>query len=273
MTLLGAEDHARALNAMLRHGRKPMSMTHGDFDYDYLRAARAGPGPAGRASAPRLRRPLRLAHVRPPRHQARADRGRAAPLPRALLRDVRAPRARARRDALPRPQHDRHAAQPRRGRRRHARLPRHGLSDVLLPAGGVHRQRGALEGRPTARSTPTRSGGGSSAAPARGCTSTPSRSATCAATAPPTALYAGERYVHAARRGRPARRARPARLHRGLRRDGLRRRRRRAARRPRGARASPATPRSLRSGAAWALRLLRRARRRARDPPRSARRR
>ncbi len=37
VTLLGAEDHARALRAMLRHGRKPMSMTHGDFDYDYLR--------------------------------------------------------------------------------------------------------------------------------------------------------------------------------------------------------------------------------------------
>jgi len=36
VTLLGAEDHARALKAMLRHGRKPMSMTHGDFDYPYL---------------------------------------------------------------------------------------------------------------------------------------------------------------------------------------------------------------------------------------------
>ena len=36
VTLLGAEDHARALRAMLRHGRKPMSMTHGDFDYAYL---------------------------------------------------------------------------------------------------------------------------------------------------------------------------------------------------------------------------------------------
>jgi len=36
VTLLGPEDHARALRAMERHGRKPMSMTHGDFDYDYL---------------------------------------------------------------------------------------------------------------------------------------------------------------------------------------------------------------------------------------------
>lgn len=37
VTLLGPEGHARALEAMERHGRKPMSMTHGDFDYDYLK--------------------------------------------------------------------------------------------------------------------------------------------------------------------------------------------------------------------------------------------
>ncbi len=43
VTLLGAEDHARALQAMLRHGRKPMSMTHGDFDYDYLEALALDP--------------------------------------------------------------------------------------------------------------------------------------------------------------------------------------------------------------------------------------
>ena len=36
VTLLDPEDHARALLAMERHGRKPMSMTHGDFDYDHL---------------------------------------------------------------------------------------------------------------------------------------------------------------------------------------------------------------------------------------------
>ncbi|MBA3422835.1 MAG: radical SAM domain-containing protein [Thermoleophilaceae bacterium] len=36
VTLLGPEDHAAALLAMQRHGRKPMSMSHGDFDYDYL---------------------------------------------------------------------------------------------------------------------------------------------------------------------------------------------------------------------------------------------
>jgi hypothetical protein len=36
VTLLSPDDHARALQVMHRHGRKPMSMTHGDFDYDYL---------------------------------------------------------------------------------------------------------------------------------------------------------------------------------------------------------------------------------------------
>ncbi len=36
VTLLGPEAHGDALAVMERHGRKPMSMTHGDFDYDYL---------------------------------------------------------------------------------------------------------------------------------------------------------------------------------------------------------------------------------------------
>ncbi|MDE3132845.1 MAG: radical SAM domain-containing protein [Acidobacteriota bacterium] len=43
VTLLGPEGHARALQAMERHGRKPMSMTHGDFDYDYLEQLAVGP--------------------------------------------------------------------------------------------------------------------------------------------------------------------------------------------------------------------------------------
>ena len=50
VTLLGAEHHARALLAMRRHGRKPMSMTHGDFDYDYLEALALDP----RTGAPRF---------------------------------------------------------------------------------------------------------------------------------------------------------------------------------------------------------------------------
>jgi hypothetical protein len=36
VTLLSPKDHARALLAMERHGRKPMSMSHGDFDYEHL---------------------------------------------------------------------------------------------------------------------------------------------------------------------------------------------------------------------------------------------
>jgi hypothetical protein len=43
VTLLDPDDHAAALEAMQRHGRKPMSMTHGDFDYDYLRRLALGP--------------------------------------------------------------------------------------------------------------------------------------------------------------------------------------------------------------------------------------
>jgi hypothetical protein len=36
VTLLPPDDHAGALLAMQKHQRKPMSLTHGDFDYDYL---------------------------------------------------------------------------------------------------------------------------------------------------------------------------------------------------------------------------------------------
>ncbi len=36
VTLLSPDDHAEALTVLRRHGRKPMSMTHGDFDYQYL---------------------------------------------------------------------------------------------------------------------------------------------------------------------------------------------------------------------------------------------
>lgn len=43
VTLLGPDGHAAALVAMQRHGRKPMSMTHGDFDYDYLERLAVAP--------------------------------------------------------------------------------------------------------------------------------------------------------------------------------------------------------------------------------------
>jgi len=53
VTLLGPEAHANALEVMERHGRKPMSMTHGDFDEDYLRALALTPD--GRPRFRRLR--------------------------------------------------------------------------------------------------------------------------------------------------------------------------------------------------------------------------
>ncbi len=37
VSLLEPEDHAAALEIMWGYGRKPMSFSHGDFDYDYLR--------------------------------------------------------------------------------------------------------------------------------------------------------------------------------------------------------------------------------------------
>jgi hypothetical protein len=38
VSLLDPDDHAAALERMHAHGREPMSMTHGDFDIDHLRA-------------------------------------------------------------------------------------------------------------------------------------------------------------------------------------------------------------------------------------------
>ena len=38
VSLLDPDDHAAALAVMHKHGREPMSMSHGDFDADYLRA-------------------------------------------------------------------------------------------------------------------------------------------------------------------------------------------------------------------------------------------
>ena len=43
VSLLAPDDHAAALLAMREQGREPMSMTHGDFDYDYLRSLALGP--------------------------------------------------------------------------------------------------------------------------------------------------------------------------------------------------------------------------------------
>jgi hypothetical protein len=43
VTLLAPEEHAAALAVMRRHGRKPMSMSDGDFDYEYLRRLAVDP--------------------------------------------------------------------------------------------------------------------------------------------------------------------------------------------------------------------------------------
>jgi len=51
VSLLSPDDHFAALDAMIRHGRKPMSMSHGDFDYDYLEALALNP----RTGKPRVK--------------------------------------------------------------------------------------------------------------------------------------------------------------------------------------------------------------------------
>ncbi len=43
VSLLEPEDHAASIAIMRSHGRIPMSFTHGDFDYDYLRAVAVDP--------------------------------------------------------------------------------------------------------------------------------------------------------------------------------------------------------------------------------------
>lgn len=43
VSLLPAEDHAQALLTMREYGREPMSMTHGDFSYEYLLDVVLGP--------------------------------------------------------------------------------------------------------------------------------------------------------------------------------------------------------------------------------------
>jgi hypothetical protein len=57
VSLLRPDDHAEALRIMRDHGREPMSMTHGDFDYDYLRQLAIRPD-----GTPRFRRLSFAAH-------------------------------------------------------------------------------------------------------------------------------------------------------------------------------------------------------------------
>lgn len=73
VSLLPAEDHAAALLAMRAAGREPMSMTHGDFDYQYLLDVVLDP-----AGTPRFRKVSFAAHFD---SQMRGRRG--APRPRS----------------------------------------------------------------------------------------------------------------------------------------------------------------------------------------------
>ncbi len=57
VTLLDPDDHAAALQIMRAYGREPMSMSHGDFGYEYLERLVLGPG-----GKPRLRRVSFAAH-------------------------------------------------------------------------------------------------------------------------------------------------------------------------------------------------------------------
>lgn len=57
VSLLDPADHAAALASMRQHGREPMSMSHGDFDADYLRALALDEG-----GEPRFRRLSFAAH-------------------------------------------------------------------------------------------------------------------------------------------------------------------------------------------------------------------
>jgi hypothetical protein len=54
VTLLDPDDHAETLLTMRRYGREPMSMSHGDFDPDYLE--RLVLGEQGQRRRPRLKR-------------------------------------------------------------------------------------------------------------------------------------------------------------------------------------------------------------------------
>ena len=54
VTLLPPDDHAAALGIMRRHGREPMSMSHGDVDYDYDYLERLVLGPDGRRRLDRV---------------------------------------------------------------------------------------------------------------------------------------------------------------------------------------------------------------------------
>ena len=113
VTLLGPEQHAAALDAMRAQDRKPMSMTHGDFDYDYLQ--RLAVGPDGHRRFGQLRfaghfDSLMLGRRGIPRPRSEAQ---LHALPAAVRGEVRAAARGARGAFRSRAQHDGHATKPR----------------------------------------------------------------------------------------------------------------------------------------------------------------
>lgn len=118
VSLLPPEDHAAALTAMRAVGREPMSMTHGDFDYEYLLAV-----VLGEDGRPRFDRVSFAGHFD---SLMRGRRGAVRPRSEAELNPFRESFAqmfldlrRARGALVRRPQHDGDAVEPRRGRAGH----------------------------------------------------------------------------------------------------------------------------------------------------------
>lgn len=114
VSLLPPDAHAQALAAMRRHGRVPMSFTHGDFDDDYLEAvvldADGGPRFSSVSFAVHVDSTMRGRPGRP----AALQRGAAARRAGADRDHVRPAPGAARGRQLPGAQHDGHARQPRR---------------------------------------------------------------------------------------------------------------------------------------------------------------
>ena len=143
---------------MQRHGRKPMSMTHGDFDYDYLRALALDADGRPRFRLLRIAGALRLADARPPRRsRGRAREAELARRAAPLRGDVRAPArpSTASRFDLA---HNMTVTPANLGEvaRSSARCVGAALRDGLLPARRARRQPAALAGGlPRARTSTT----------------------------------------------------------------------------------------------------------------------
>jgi hypothetical protein len=173
VSLLPPDDHAAVLLSMIRHGRKPMSMSHGDFDYEYLEALALDPA----TGEPRLR------HLSFAGHFDSMMFGR---------RGIKRPEN----EAALNPYRQRFCEMFQRLEREHG-ITHYLAHNMTVTPGNIDEVPQVLRDcrdmgfRTTASSPPRRSGAGSRRAPARACTRMRSRSATRAATARPTARIRG----------------------------------------------------------------------------------